>query len=195
MTNQQKEYPLLKKQNFLLGKWLALINTIILILLIIGGYVIHILKKKEIITESPAGIVLVMFASVVLLTTANNYMFGKYLNNFNAYASKRLINMMIGGSISVMLGIVVAFLVSNHYIAVLGLVMFFGGLALYIVCRLRIAQTLYEEINDHVGGIEEGIMVKEKWSISFYTIVFMPYYIYNVFSYALDYAQENGVEE
>ncbi|MFV0538862.1 MAG: hypothetical protein ACK5M3_16085 [Dysgonomonas sp.] len=120
--------------------------------------------------------------------------FVKYLSNFTVYANLKVyLRMTVVGFALLALGLVFVCLGAGFNTA--GIALSIAGGVMWLGSMFYVVDNLRGNVDDYVGGFSGASLCMEGLSTYWFLILFFPLFIYNVFIYAEEYAQEYGVAE
>ncbi len=120
--------------------------------------------------------------------------FVKYLNNFTVYANiKSYLKITVVGFILLSLGLVLLCLGAG--LGIPGIILAVAGGLLWLGSMAYVVDNISGNVDNYVGGFSGASLCMEGLSTYWFLILFFPLFVYNVFIYAEEYAQEYGVAE
>lgn len=120
--------------------------------------------------------------------------FVKYLDNFTVYANlKSYLKITVAGFILLGLGLALVCLGAGAYVP--GIVLSVAGIVMWIGSMFYVVDNIRGNVDDYVGGFSGASLCMEGLSTYWFLILFFPLFVYSVFIYAEEYAQEYGLDE
>lgn len=120
--------------------------------------------------------------------------FVKYLDNFTVTANlKTSLRLSVIGFVSMALGFALIGLGAQAHIP--GVVIAIFGGVVWLGSMIYVVDNIRGSVDDYVGGFSGAALCMEGLSSYWFLILFFPLFVYNVFVYAEEYADEYGVAE
>lgn len=175
-----KSFRPLKKQSF------GVVKSLIVVFYFILSSSLLIMLSEHTLLALMNMIVAFGFAAYIHLQ------FVKYLNNFTVYGNiKSYLKMAVVGFILLASGL--TFICLGTELHIPGIILSIGGGVMWLGSMCYVVDKIRGNVDDYVGGFSGASLCMEGLSSYWFLILFFPLFIYNVFIYAEEYAQEYGV--